>query len=44
MDVDLIRRDPELIRAMLRNRNYSEDLLDEFLSIAKEWRRLIDES
>lgn len=44
MDVDLIRRDPEVIRTMLRNRNYSEETLDEFLRLDKEWRRLVDES
>lgn len=44
MDVDLIRRDPELVRTMLRNRNYSEDALNDFLSLDGEWRRLVDES
>jgi seryl-tRNA synthetase len=44
LETDLIRNDPELIRAMLRNRNYSEELLDEFLSIDGEWRALVDES
>jgi len=29
---------------MLRNRNYPEDTLDEFLSLDGEWRRLVDES
>ena len=29
---------------MLRNRNYSEETLDEFLRLDKEWRRLVDES
>ncbi len=44
MDVDLIRRDPELIRTMMRNRNYSEEALDNFLSLDGEWRRLVEES
>ena len=44
MDVDLIRREPELIRAMLRNRTYSEETLEEFLRLDGEWRRLIDEA
>lgn len=43
LDTDLIRNDPELVRASLRNRNYSEAALDEFLSIDNEWRRLVDE-
>lgn len=43
LDVDLIRKDPELVRASLRNRNYSEEVLDEFLRIDAEWRKLVDE-
>ncbi len=44
METDLIRQDPELIRTMLRNRNYPEETLDEFLKLDEEWRRLIDET
>ncbi len=43
LDTDLIRKDPELVRASLKNRNYSEELLDEFLRIDGEWRKLVDE-
>lgn len=43
LDTDLIRNNPELVRATLRNRNYSEAALDEFLKIDGEWRRLVDE-
>ena len=43
LDTDLIRNDPELVRASLRNRNYKEELLDEFLRIDGEWRKLVDE-
>lgn len=43
LDIDLIRNDPDRVRASLRNRNYSEQLLDEFLRIDGEWRKLIDE-
>ncbi len=43
LDTDLIRKDPELVRASLRNRNYSEELLNEFLRIDGEWRKLVDE-
>jgi seryl-tRNA synthetase len=43
LDIDLIRNDPDRVRASLRNRNYSEQLLDDFLRIDGEWRKLIDE-
>jgi seryl-tRNA synthetase len=43
LDIADIRTDPERIRAMLRNRNYSEDILNEFLSLDAEWRRLVEE-
>ena len=44
LDVDVIRKNPEQIRAMLRNRNYSEEILEQFLSVDDEWRRAIEES
>ena len=43
LDTELIRNDPDLIRASLRNRRYPEDRLDEFLSIDAEWRKLVEE-
>lgn len=43
LDTDLIRNDPELVRTSLRNRNYSEEILDEFLRVDGEWRKLVDE-
>ncbi len=43
LDIDLIRNDPDRVRASLRDRNYPEQLLDEFLRIDGEWRKLIDE-
>ncbi|MBN1109157.1 MAG: serine--tRNA ligase [Methanomassiliicoccales archaeon] len=43
LDVNVIRNDPEAIRAMLRNRTYSEDLLDRFLEIDGEWRTSVEE-
>ncbi len=44
LDTELIRKNPELIRASLRNRNYPEELLNEFLKVDGEWRKLVDES
>jgi len=44
LDVDVIRKNPEQIRTMLRNRNYSEETLEQFLSVDGEWRRIIEES
>lgn len=43
LDIDLIRNEPDRVRASLRNRNYPEQLLDDFLRIDEEWRKLIDE-
>jgi len=44
LDIDVIRKTPELVRTMLRNRNYPEDTLNEFLKVDGEWRTLVDES
>jgi seryl-tRNA synthetase len=44
LDVSVIRDDPGRIREMLKNRNYPEELINQFLEIDNEWRRLVDES
>ncbi|OPY31012.1 MAG: Serine--tRNA ligase [Methanomassiliicoccales archaeon PtaU1.Bin124] len=43
LDINVIRADQDKIRAMLKNRNYDEGVLDTFLGIDGEWRRLVDE-
>lgn len=43
LDVNVIRGDPETIRTMLRNRNYSEEVLDQFLEIDAAWRANVEE-
>ncbi|MCG7845271.1 MAG: serine--tRNA ligase [Methanomassiliicoccales archaeon] len=43
LDVNVIRGDPETIRTMLRNRNYSDDVLDQFLEIDAAWRANVEE-
>jgi len=43
LDVNVIRDDPEAIRAMLRNRTYSEDVLDKFLELDQGWRAAVEE-
>lgn len=43
MDVNVIRENPEAIRTMLRNRNYSEDVLDRFLELDQAWRAALEE-
>ncbi len=43
MDVNVIREDPEAIRTMLRNRTYSEDVLDKFLELDRAWRAAVEE-
>jgi seryl-tRNA synthetase len=44
LDVAVIRENPELVRSALRNRLYEEAILDKFLEIDGEWRKLVDES
>ncbi|MCX6651060.1 MAG: serine--tRNA ligase [Methanomassiliicoccales archaeon] len=43
LDVNIIRNDPEAIRTMLRNRTYSEEVLDQFLEMDAAWRSSVDE-
>jgi seryl-tRNA synthetase len=43
LDVNVIRNDPEAIRTMLRNRTYSEDVLDSFLELDAAWRGAVEE-
>ncbi|MBP7087360.1 MAG: serine--tRNA ligase [Methanomassiliicoccales archaeon] len=43
LDVNVIREDPEAIRTMLRNRTYSEDVLDKFLELDQAWRAAVEE-
>jgi seryl-tRNA synthetase len=43
LDVNVIRNDPEAIRTMLRNRTYSEDVLDSFLELDAAWRGVVEE-
>ena len=40
LDINIIRTEPEMIRAMLINRNKSTDILDKFLEVDSEWRML----
>ena len=42
LDVNIIRQEPERIRKMLGDRNYSDDILNKFLSADGEWRSLTD--
>lgn len=44
LDVAVIRENPELVRSSLKNRLYEEAILDRFLEIDGEWRKLVDES
>lgn len=44
LDIAVIRADPEMIRTMLINRNRSDDILNQFLSIDKEWRELTEKA
>jgi seryl-tRNA synthetase len=44
LDVATIRTVPDIVRTALKNRGYSEDVLDEFLRIDNEWRKAVEES
>jgi len=44
LDVSVIRENQELVRTSLKNRLYDEAILDKFLEIDGEWRKLVDES
>ncbi|MCU0860986.1 MAG: serine--tRNA ligase [Methanomassiliicoccales archaeon] len=44
LDVDVIRKNPEAIRGMLLNRNYTEETLEQFLKVDGEWRSKVEES
>jgi len=43
LDVNVIRENPEAVRTMLRNRTYSEDVLDRFLELDQAWRAAVEE-
>jgi seryl-tRNA synthetase len=43
LDIAVIREAPDRIRAVLKNRNYDDAILDKFLSLDGEWRSLTDE-
>ncbi|MFA5312870.1 MAG: serine--tRNA ligase, partial [Methanomassiliicoccales archaeon] len=43
LDINVIRADPEKIRKMLLDRNYTVDILEQFLALDSEWRQLIEE-
>ena len=44
LDASVIRENQGLIRTSLKNRLYDEDVLDSFLEVDGEWRKLVDES
>jgi seryl-tRNA synthetase len=43
LDVKFIRKNPEVVRESLKNRGYSDDILDDFLRIDKERLSLLKE-
>jgi len=43
LDVRFIRKNPEVVRESLKNRGYSDDILDDFLRIDKERLSLLKE-
>ena len=44
LDVNLIRQNPEIVKEGIKKKNYPESLVDEFLAIDEEWRKLTEET
>ncbi|OGM89330.1 serine--tRNA ligase [Candidatus Wolfebacteria bacterium RBG_13_41_7] len=44
LDVNLIRQNPEKVKEGIKKKNYAPSLVDEFLSIDEEWRKLTEET
>ena len=42
LDVNIIRQEPDMIRKMLKDRNYDSGMLNEFIRADNEWRTLTD--
>jgi seryl-tRNA synthetase len=42
LDINIIRQDPESIRKMLNDRNYSDDKLNALINADREWRTLTE--
>lgn len=43
LDIKFIRKNPDLVRESLKNRGYSDDLIDQFLIVDKERLKLLKE-
>jgi len=44
LDVNLIRQNPEKVKEGIEKKNYAPSLVDEFLAIDEEWRKLTEET
>lgn len=44
LDVNLIRQNPEIVKQGIKKKNYPESLVDEFLAVDEEWRKLTEET
>lgn len=44
LDVNLIRQNPEIVKEGIKKKNYPPSLVDEFLAIDEEWRKLTEET
>ncbi|MFH1346788.1 MAG: serine--tRNA ligase [Spirochaetota bacterium] len=44
LDVNLIRQNPEIVKQGIKKKNYAPSLVDEFLAIDEEWRKLTEET
>ncbi|MFA5098891.1 MAG: serine--tRNA ligase [Candidatus Paceibacterota bacterium] len=44
LDVNLIRQNPEIVKEGIKKKNYPPSLVDEFLAVDEEWRKLTEET
>ena len=44
LDINLIRQKPEKVKEGIKKKNYAPSLVDEFLAIDEEWRKLTEET
>ncbi len=44
LDINFIRQNPEIVKKGIKKKNYAPSLVDEFLTIDEEWRKLTEET
>lgn len=44
LDINLIRQNPGIVKEGIKKKNYAPSLVDEFLAVDEEWRKLTEET